>query len=805
MAYERINWQNEPSEATALNDVNLNKMDSAIYDHDQRLDTDEASLANKVDKVNGKGLSQVDNVTVTQHVAYGTVVSTIKTYKQDGTEVTSQVCNGVVVDSALSDSSTNPVQNKVVKSALDDKVDKESGKGLSEVKSLTVTKLTDVGTDVAQVYYLDQSDTPHATYIKNGITVDSALSSSSTNPVQNKVVKSAIDGKSTVAISDTLADGDTIANVTIDGETTPIKASKSEEMNVRSAMMLLTPPISNNAPHVKRVVGGGIANPYLCKLNKIIGASVVWNQLVYDGNFDSLAHWSSNGNISLDNHIVTVNQTRQYGGLITGSKIQFAPQHIILIKFSLKSYSAQELQIGYGDNVNFTNTKAFSVGTSWDNYYYLHKIPNTVSTLADRIFVRSALSSDWIEYYVAKAQYFDITQMFGSTIADYVYTLETQTAGSGIAWLKSYGFFTDDYYAYSANTLQSVSVSGKKNVGNNQLDLADISGTETSAYYHNISTDYKLKANVTYTLSFDVQTSVSPFNMSVGVGTESGSYSADVAVKNNNSNGRVFITFTPTQEQLSQYEYLKIRLPRYASQTTFTYSIKDIQLELSSTATAYEPYTETTYPLDHTTLRGLLKLDANNNLYADGDVYPSDGSGDKKYAEVDLGDLNWTKDTTSLSVTVFRAFISDRKAGTSTFICSKYPTLTNGRNGLNDTDKAIASWNIIDSQIVGIRDDSYSSGTEEQFKTAMDGVKLVYEKATASALSLTPYQSLQNIESGGTEEFIDYGVSQGTRDVAIPCGQESEYNSGVAVPNLPTSGGKVELTYNPANGQFTWE
>ena len=50
----------------------------------------------------------------------------------------------------------------------------------------------------------------------------------------------------------------------------------------------------------------------------------------------------------------------------------------------------------------------------------------------------------------------DLTQMFGSTIADYVYSLEQATAGSGIAWLKSYGYFTEDYIAYSAPTLQSV-------------------------------------------------------------------------------------------------------------------------------------------------------------------------------------------------------------------------------------------------------------------------------------------------------------------------------------------------------------
>ena len=40
---------------------------------------------------------------------------------------------------------------------------------------------------------------------------------------------------------------------------------------------------------------------------------------------------------------------------------------------------------------------------------------------------------------------FDLTQMFGSTIADYIYTLEQNTAGSGVAWFRK--LFPKDYYA----------------------------------------------------------------------------------------------------------------------------------------------------------------------------------------------------------------------------------------------------------------------------------------------------------------------------------------------------------------------
>ena len=79
------------------------------------------------------------------------------------------------VDIALDANSTNPVQNKVVHAALEGKVQKVSGKGLSTNDYTTAEKEKLAGL--------------------TKITVDSALSSSSTNPVQNKAIKAALDKK----------------------------------------------------------------------------------------------------------------------------------------------------------------------------------------------------------------------------------------------------------------------------------------------------------------------------------------------------------------------------------------------------------------------------------------------------------------------------------------------------------------------------------------------------------------------------------------------------------------------------------
>ena len=93
------------------------------------------------------------------------------------------LANRPTVDSALSSSSTNPVQNKVIKSALDGKSDSGHTHGAASTSvngfmtTAMVTKLNGIAEGA------------------NKTTVDSALSSSSTNPVQNKVINTALAGK----------------------------------------------------------------------------------------------------------------------------------------------------------------------------------------------------------------------------------------------------------------------------------------------------------------------------------------------------------------------------------------------------------------------------------------------------------------------------------------------------------------------------------------------------------------------------------------------------------------------------------
>ena len=120
---------------------------------------------------------------------------------------------GVDVDNALSATSTNPVQNKVVKAALDKKagtaVATTSANGL--MSKADKAKLDGIAAGATQVTIdsamSGSSNNPVANHVVkqyvddkvaaagSNITVDTSLSSTSTNPVQNKAVKAAIDAK----------------------------------------------------------------------------------------------------------------------------------------------------------------------------------------------------------------------------------------------------------------------------------------------------------------------------------------------------------------------------------------------------------------------------------------------------------------------------------------------------------------------------------------------------------------------------------------------------------------------------------
>lgn len=118
-----------------------------------------ALFSGKVDKENGKGLSTNDYTTAEKNKLAGIAAG----------------ATAVTVDSALSSSSTNPVQNKVINTALGNKVEKVSGKGLSTNDYTTTEKNKLAGIDEgANAYTLPTAAKDVLGGVKTSSTVTSA-------------------------------------------------------------------------------------------------------------------------------------------------------------------------------------------------------------------------------------------------------------------------------------------------------------------------------------------------------------------------------------------------------------------------------------------------------------------------------------------------------------------------------------------------------------------------------------------------------------------------------------------------------
>lgn len=144
-------------------------------------------LSTKVDKVDGKGLSTNDYTTAEKNKLSGIDTGANKT----------------TVDSVLSTTSTNPVQNKVVNTAISNLNTLVGDKSVSSqissaIASKADTSHTHSAATTSAAGFMSTADKTKLDGVETGAnktTVDDALSSTSINPVQNKVINSALAGK----------------------------------------------------------------------------------------------------------------------------------------------------------------------------------------------------------------------------------------------------------------------------------------------------------------------------------------------------------------------------------------------------------------------------------------------------------------------------------------------------------------------------------------------------------------------------------------------------------------------------------
>ena len=162
----QVDWEESDSSSDAfIQNKPEHLVQDANYVHTDHNLTQEIldEIDGKVDKVTGKGLTKNEFTDAYKE-------------KLDGIDAGA---NKIVIDGGLSGQSNNPVQNAAIYTALQDKVDKETGKGLSknDFTDADKTKLDGIATGATKV------------------TVDSSIAQNGANPVTGGAIHTALAGK----------------------------------------------------------------------------------------------------------------------------------------------------------------------------------------------------------------------------------------------------------------------------------------------------------------------------------------------------------------------------------------------------------------------------------------------------------------------------------------------------------------------------------------------------------------------------------------------------------------------------------
>lgn len=717
-------------------------------------------LYDKVDKINGKELSTNDFTN-----AYKTKLDGI----EDGAEVNVQA-NWTENDSSKDDYIKNKPENATTStSGFMSASDKQKLDGI------------EAGAEVNVQPNWAENDSSKDDYIKNKPTIDTALSTSSDNAVRNSAITAGINTvqnnlnaeitarENAVSAEQTAREN---ADNALDGridtieEILPNKANINgsyEEMTVGSAEQLIsTESMEDSELYIFRKSGNG-ADIGDRETDMLVGGTVGWNQLVKNGNFADTSVWTAQGgSVSISDNTATFNSANGNAYYIS-QPIVTKSGHKYFASVTLKAtethtYNSQ-MVLGWGSG------QSKSLG-----------IVPTTETKYERIFAPAADGTSFTIYGSATSatigdsinannvQLIDLTAMFGTEIADYIYSLEQANAGDGVAWFRKY--FPKPYYAYNAGSLQSVNVASHDMTGFNQWDEE----WELGSIYANSGIKYATSDSIRSKNYIEVMPNTTYYFKATDV-TRHGVfyYDADkqfigVGVANTKN-----VTFTTPVN----CHYLLFNM----AQSYGTTYKGDICINISDANRngEYEEYVIHSYPYDETVeLRGVPQL-VEGELKYDGDTYESSGKVTRKYGIVDLGILTWDYTATWGSNTnVFTTSLTNAKVSTNdnavlNAICPKYLAVSRNTNySGGDMQMSMSQGGIL--QIVN---HAYSDALA--FQTAMSGVYLIYQLATPTEEEAEGFTNPQIVDASGTEEYVDAGVKNNTRDMAIPVGHITQY------------------------------
>lgn len=519
------------------------------------------------------------------------------------------------------------------------------------------------------------------------------------------------------------------------------------------------------SPYTFRQSGGDGVN----YLKSIKGRTLVWNQLVQNGDFSTNTKWrsgASGNSLTYGTKMVTLTCTiEQSASGVISQPIDLISGHTYIVTYDVKCSKVGNYFGGYlGSPTQWLPSFEFTgqrqtisaLITAAADKTYLHIGPYKNSHPSSASFT----NGDTVEFYSCYLIDLTLLGWVPSSASEFraVYPLS--------------------YYSYTPALLINNAATDLESTGFNQWDEE----WEDGAY--NTSTGEKI-------VSAGYIRSVNAIKVLPGVNyyiKKTATFATRVLQYD--SSGNYLGYYSPATagagEVLSFVENTAyVRFHIY--QATYNHDIC-INISDPSRNGTYEPYWKATrhLGLDNiqakevgsdtiVTINGLDGVGDNVDLLKDGKTLI------KNRARVDLGDLNWTAYRSDLSPTIYpygfagSVNIPGKKGGYDDSLSSKYAV---AQNGSFKTDKTIVLHESNDTAYVV--DSSLIGKTAAEVKAALSGVILDYPLATPKEYELVePIQPMLEVDELGTEKRLP----EDTAD-AVNAPFESDSNYSVSVANL---------------------
>lgn len=518
--------------------------------------------------------------------------------------------------------------------------------------------------------------------------------------------------------------------------------------------------IEDEVPYNFRTSGGS-ADIGDREYDEIVGVSMPINQLynVTDGR-------SNKGvTVSAVNGAVTITGTSDANGSgppFSWTSFVIGEGHKVLVK--------KDFTLPTGDYI----FDQYNVNSSTDIIDRIVNIGNN-----DFLIPQLMIANSGVTYNISgHLMVFDLTLMLGTQIADYVYGIDQSTAGSGVTWLKHHfpKIFDSGYIPYNAGEMQSVSgLSAHRMTGFNQWDEEWESGAYSADTGAKTTDPSRIRSkNYVPVLGGTSYYFKSPSTVGLRFYDANKNFlGSDYNVANNNM---VFVT--PANARYLNFSVMDT--------TTYNHDIS-INLHWDGERDGqYEEYKEYEYALDDSVvLRGILKLDSSNSLYADGDRYLPDGTVERRWRETNMADLTWNYDHSSYrwQTTTLSTVIKNYPSRSANLVSDKWvadTTAANGDNGKMFTGSGYVFCYSTDSV-------NKPTGT------------LLFELATPTTETAEPYQTPQIVDDWGTEEYVSTSL--------VPVGHDTKYANNLRAklemsPDSPEEDGDYIVRHNNGENEY---